>query len=222
MIVPKENSLSFLQSLHEYFGHPGGRIMVGMRNPFLKVPGLNKIFYRISSSCELCSRNKSFNPRKGKLVGGLYSERAGTMLSTEDMVGPVESSLFQGDLQASKFWILTCSDIFTRYSIAMLLEYPNSESVCKLLDKHWLTKFGAPKTLISDQGRPYIAKSLKSFLNEPNAISERINSIISTVLRSYACGNITNVLEIVNKRLNLCFHRILNASTHEMMFGYSS
>ncbi|KAF0987168.1 hypothetical protein HZS_6270 [Henneguya salminicola] len=116
------------------------------------------------SSCELCVRNKSFNPRKGKLVGGIYSERAGTMLST-DMVGSFESSLFQGDLQVSQFWILTCSDIFTRYSIAMLLEYQNSEGVCKLLDEPWFTKFGTLETIISDQFRPYIAKSLKSFLN---------------------------------------------------------
>ncbi|KAF0985566.1 hypothetical protein HZS_4284, partial [Henneguya salminicola] len=92
------------------------------------VPGLNKLPYKIPSSCELCLRNKSFNQRKGKLVGGLYSEMAGTMIST-DLVCLFESSFFQGDLQVSKFCILTFSDIFTRYSIARLLECPNSESV---------------------------------------------------------------------------------------------
>ncbi|KAF0988964.1 hypothetical protein HZS_833 [Henneguya salminicola] len=146
--------------------------MVGMINPFLKVPGLNKLPYKF---------------------------------------------IVPGDLQVSKFWILTCSDIFTRYSIAI---------VCKLLDEHWLTKFEAPETIVLDQGRPYIAKTYKPFLNELGinasyTSAERKNSTILSVLRSYASGNITNVFEIVNKRLNLCFHRILNASPHEMMFGYS-
>ncbi|KII70242.1 Transposon Tf2-6 polyprotein [Thelohanellus kitauei] len=234
LIIPTKYGVKFVRKVHEDLGHPGGRSLIGILKSYICLPGLSKICYHVSKSCILCQQNKPFNPRKGKLTGGIYSEKPFSIISS-DIVGPYESQNFINDLDNNKFWILTVTDICTRYSCAILLRRPDAENVSLLLEKHWFKRFGCPKTIISDQGKQYTSNQYKAMLKKHgispcytstynptcNGVSERINSSISSVLRICRGGSLSAAIELINIRLNCSFHRILNATPFELKNEYS-
>ncbi|KAF0985655.1 hypothetical protein HZS_7289 [Henneguya salminicola] len=195
LIIPNGINVEILKDIHEFYRHPGGRCMIGMIKEYLSIDSFRKKCYAIVTSCQKCLENKSYNPHKKTLYGGLYSHKPFEIIST-DMVGPCEGYHFLNPI-AEKILILTIVDICTRYSLATELEKPDAANICKVLINKWFEKFGKPQTIISDQGRPYIAKTYKDLLRNyqiqasftstynptGNTISERINSTISATLR---------------------------------------
>ncbi|KAF0985836.1 hypothetical protein HZS_215 [Henneguya salminicola] len=207
--------------------------MIGMVKDYLSISGLHKKCYMISKGCNKCLENKTFNPHKGKVEGGLYSKKPFEIIST-DIVGPYEGRHFS-NAPADKIWILTISDICTRYSLATSLLKPDAEHICASLKKYWFSNYELPIKIISDQGRPYMSKTYRNLLKKHgirpsytttynptgNGISERINSTISATLRIYKGKSWEQALEKVNLRLNCGFHRILKASPFELKNNYS-
>ncbi|KAI5152741.1 hypothetical protein ENBRE01_2969 [Enteropsectra breve] len=63
----------------------------------------------------------------------------------------------------SKFWILTIIDRCTRWVTLSILYDIKPESILKCFDK-WIEHYSAPKTILSDQGRQYIASEFKEHI----------------------------------------------------------
>ncbi|KII65927.1 Transposon Tf2-9 polyprotein [Thelohanellus kitauei] len=234
MIITDKFADIFIKKIHLDLGHPGGRSLIGILKHYVAIDDLSRRCYRLTKSCTDCQESKSFNPRLGKILGGIYSDTPFAKIST-DIVGPYESSNFITDLEGSKFWILTFSDICTRFSKTYVLEKPNSENICHILVHEWIKDFGKPQTIVSDQGKPYISKTYRNLLKSmnisesytstynptANGISERINSTISTVLRICQNQDLSKSIMLVNTRLNCSFHRILNTTPFELKYNYA-
>ena len=187
-------------------------------SPYFEVKGIDKAVATVCQTCTGCAENKATAPRCGLLVGSIQSDNPLEKIST-DLYGPFnghEYNLFQ------KVHFLTITDIFSLYSKVMLLESATSADVCALLETSWLVPLGAPRILLSDNGRQYTASifadlcdkyDIKHTFSNPynptgNAISERINQCIGNMLRIMKGSTIDSVIKTMERNLNCTDHRI--------------
>ena len=98
--------------------------------------------------------------------------------------------------------ILLIVDSFSRWSEALPLKTQEAREVAECLYNDIFTRFGAPKTLVSDRGQNFLSKLIQavcelfnvtrhhtsSYHPQSNSTCERMNSTIAQTLRTY-CGN---------------------------------
>lgn len=133
-----------------------------------------------------------------------------------------------------KGFYLSITDVYSRYTSVIFLTEITSENLIESF-KRWIKKFGAPKKVISDNGKQYTSKIFKDFLEfkkvrlictptyhlSSNGISERLNQTIAEVLRIYKGISIGKVTEKINRRLNINYHRGVGESPTAIISGYS-
>ena len=64
-----------------------------------------------------------------------------------DLTGPHPKS------DRGNIWILTCMDSFTKWTEAFPLRNKEAETIAKVLVEQLFTRFGAPLSILSDQGK---------------------------------------------------------------------
>lgn len=127
----------------------------------------------------------------------------------------------------TKLYLITFTDIFSRYTKLYLLKEITAKECAKWLLKFIVDAKETPKTLISDQGKQFVsslfknicqAKGIRHLLTTAytptsNSVSERINSTINYVLR--ICKNFKSIHEAVRvaeNNLNLVYNTSIKTS----------
>lgn len=119
-----------------------------------------------------------------------------------------------------KFWIITFTCTFSKFTRIEILKSLDSKSVFKALKCGWLNKYVSPKELLTDQGKSYLndyfTKNLEKYKikhiktsaynPEANGISERINAEILKVLRMYKGKELSKIIKMVHRKLNNTYH----------------
>ena len=72
-----------------------------------------------------------------------------------DIVGPL-SATPQGNR-----WVLTVIDRYSKYPAAFPLKSTTAEVVCKVLFDGWITLFGIPRRIVTDQGPQFTGALLR-------------------------------------------------------------
>lgn len=72
-----------------------------------------------------------------------------------DIVGPLRITENQNE------YILTMQDLLTKYSIAVHLRKATNLSIADAFLKNFLCRFGAPKSLLTDQGTNFLSSLMK-------------------------------------------------------------
>lgn len=99
--------------------------------------------------------------------------------------------------------------------------------------KRWIKRYGPPETILSDQGRQYTATEYQSELSKQgvkrilcsaysptsNGMAERINQIITFVLKHFKRLPITKAVTLAETRLRHCYHRGIGCTPSELAFG---
>jgi len=102
---------------------------------------------RYCRKCEQCARyHRGKLPKQGVLkpvLAGIPYERWYL-----DLTGPQPKSE-----HGNVFWILTCMDLFSKSAEAFPLSNKEAESIARVLVQHVFTRFGAPLSILSDQGK---------------------------------------------------------------------
>ena len=62
---------------------------------------------------------------------------------------------------STKFKVLTVIEDFTKYGFAFEVRTENATNTAKTLFRHVYSKFGFPRTVHSDNGKPFISKVMK-------------------------------------------------------------
>lgn len=229
LCINPEKASYVLTKIHDYLGHPGAKTLITTVSYYLKIRNLKKLAYTIARDCVLCQESKTANTNYGALTGTLNASKPLSHLSS-DILGPIPREEFRGVARHSKFWVLTITDRCTRWSKLYVVYDITPATVLKCLQS-WIDAYGQPESVLSDQGRQYTAKIVKSYLKErgiqqvlctpysptSNGISERINQSILFTLRHFKHLCITQAIRLAERRLQLCYHRTLGVCPVELV-----
>ncbi|KAG0419999.1 Pol polyprotein [Dictyocoela roeselum] len=178
-------------------------------------------------------KNQNFNENIWFLDRELILRRTFAFVSS-DIFGPLKALHFKTNEENTYFYLITFTDIYSRYTEAFFLQNITAHSVTKAFKK-WCHKYGYPSKLLSDQSRQYISSKFKKFLKNHNikhvltsaynptcnGISERINSTIATICKISGRSTIPSLIKNISIGLNLPCHSKLKTSPFEMIFKYS-
>lgn len=134
-------------------------------------------------------------------------------------------------------YVLLVTDSLTHWSEALPMRTQEATEVAFLLYKEILTRYGAPRTLVSDRGKKFMSKVVQllckifqvtrqvtsSYHAQSNVACERINSTLAQSLRAYCQKNQTQWDEILPSVL-MAFRMSLSTqssgfSPYYMVFG---
>jgi hypothetical protein len=217
-----------LNLLHDFYGHPG--ISKFYRTVKNRICGnsLKKKIVEVVSNCIDCHRNKKFVNKSGELKGFLLSNTPGEIICS-DIVGPYDADYFE---ETGKFYALTFIDVFTRNTKIYKIKKIDGLTVAKKLEHMINNTPYKIKKLLTDQGTQYRSHAVKEickrneiiqtftcpFTPTSNAIAERINSTINTVLRIYKNRlSSKDALKKAEFRLNNTFNRSLSEIPSEIL-----
>eukprot|EP00477_Mikrocytos_mackini_P003041 GAHX01003661.1.p1 GENE.GAHX01003661.1~~GAHX01003661.1.p1 ORF type:complete len:277 (-),score=36.67 GAHX01003661.1:386-1216(-) len=221
----------FLHEIHQFLGHPGISKTKQTLRPFFTFINFNDNIEVHVNSCLPCLKNKHHKTRKGTLQGYMMADKPWENVSS-DIFGPIELESYQSD---GKAYLITFSDLFTRFSIVRLIRNPNAEETVKIFNEEWVLKYGAPAKLITDNGSNYGSAHLETFCNERqidhrfsspynptgNSISERINQSLGNILRIERGSDIQAVIQRIETNLNATVNRTTGYSAEQLAFNKS-
>ena len=144
-------------------------------------------------SCEICQlRKRGGRPAKAPLtiyLSGVPNERVAL-----DVLGPLAKS------SAGNKVILVMTDHFSKYTKAAAMPDQKAETVAKAFDREWISVFGTPRIVHSDQGSNFesevfqemckllqISKSrTTAYHPQGNSQCERFNSTLLSMIHAHA------------------------------------
>jgi len=157
VVVPQNLKLSILKFMHDtpYGGHTGGQKMVSRMRESFFWEGMTTDVKEYVITCDICQAVKpTHRPivpemTEREIVDGAFQ----TLVI--DAVGPLAPS--------RGFKHIVCvTDQYSRWCIAWPTASIDAESVMQDFNKHVICKFGAPKTLLCDNGPCFAAKIFKA------------------------------------------------------------
>lgn len=197
-VVPKELRLQVMRNSHD--------------DPKAGHGGVNKTLFRVQAKyywpdmvadianfvrkCSICAKSKP----EQKAPAGFASARKVVTRPWEaiaiDIVGPLPKSS-----RGNRF-ILCVLDTFSKFLVTFAMRNATASKVCELLEERIFLMFGAPKTIICDNGVQFISKQFRKLSDEygttlafnanyhPQANPvERYNRTLKTMLRCYVFEN---------------------------------
>ncbi|GFY71720.1 transposon Tf2-9 polyprotein [Trichonephila inaurata madagascariensis] len=129
-------------------------------------------------------------------------------------------------------FLLTCIDRYTRWPEAIPFSDISAEAVAKTFIANWISRFGVPAIITTDQGGHFQSRllySLKQMLGirriqttpyhpSSNGMVERLHRNLKQAIRCHDT-KWTESLPVVLLGLRACIKEDLNASCAEMVFG---
>jgi transposase InsO family protein len=192
LVVPECLIKSLLQYFHGSFAtaHCGSRKLINILQARFYWPRLAKMTKKYVRECPLCLYQK---PSRVAVTshGITPTPSRPNQLINIDLVGPFPRSIDNAR------YLLTVIDEFTKFAIAIPIPSKETETVAKALVQHWITVFGQPMKIHSDQGgdtdSPFISELCQTLNIQKsrtpgyspwsNGGIERFHSTMETTLR---------------------------------------
>lgn len=230
-LVKDDDIEELIKYLHLKLGHPGSSKLNETIRRYFNIKNLRRYTNLVCYACLNCQRSKQMRFNHGELKNFIISNYPFEIISS-DILGPLQSEFY---LSNKKFFILTITDIFTRYTKIYHTCEINSIKIVKLFIKYFQEMNILPKKILTDQGRQYTSKYFYQMCMErairhhfsttytptANSISERINSIILNILRIYKNeASIIESLKYAERNLNFTLNRSSGQIPYETLIKW--
>ena len=232
-VVPKEMRKEILYQLHDS-PLSGGHFAVEKTLARIKQrfwwPALRSSVEMHVASCLRCAaRSTAGKPRRAELHP--FEVQAPFKVMAADILGPV--TLAKRSL--SKY-ILVMSDLYTKYVVAVPLKDMTATTVATAIVEEWITKFGAPDVIHTDQGTNFNSEMMhdvcKIFMIDKTRTSpyhpqgngqvERFNRVIADTISKY-CAERPQEWDLYLPHVvfvyNTTVHRTTGTTPFSMLFG---
>ena len=183
----KAEALRVVQKLRRNLGHPTTKSLVEL----LQSRGASDTVIQVAGSyvCAACQRYKRPNQPAPSALSDVH-----------DFNEKVQSDVFWIKDQDVKYPILSTIDMATKYQTAALIHREQTQELILGLERSWISVFGPPSELISDEGRAWVSDGMMEWTDS--------HSIKHTV----APGEAHTRLSLVERR-----HAVLRKSIEVMM-----
>ena len=229
--VPESMRQVVLETLHNAVtaGHLGvRRTLAGVRARFFW-PLMRQFVQSWCEKCDVCAARK-FSTKKRKAPMQKYQMGMPMERVALDISGPWPVS------RNGNKYILVATDHFTKWSEAWAIPDQEAQTVAKTFVNQFVTRFGAPMMIHTDQGKNFESKLFKSmckllgvkktrtsaYFPQANGQVERLNKTLSTMIASYVAEN-QHIWDENLAALMMAYRATPQESTghtpNELMFG---
>jgi len=180
------------------------------------------------SDCMMCQQVKPLPARNGNLVP-IHAQQPWELVGM-DVLGGIRPTA-NGNSK-----ILVLMDYFTRFAIAIPLKADTANEIARAIVQHVVFQFGAPKTILTDRGPSFVAKTndalfrmlgIERRLTTPyhpmtNGLTERFNRTVTNILSCFvneARDDWDTWLSSATYAYNTSFHQAVQDTPFWLMYG---
>ncbi|UYV70228.1 hypothetical protein LAZ67_7002244 [Cordylochernes scorpioides] len=200
--IPIKFRMMVFRNFHE-LSHPGIKATTKQLTSRFIWPNMNKDIRKWAQACVNCQKCMVSIHTKSEI--GKYQEVDESFSVIDiDLIGPLP-------LSNGNIYCLTCIDRYTSWKEVVPLPDMKSETVARAFYENWIVRFGAPHTVISDQGKQFTSQLFKDLTTlcgiklrhstayhpQCNGKIERLHRTIKTAIRAHNSIKWTETLPTV-------------------------
>lgn len=222
--VPVSLRRQVFEALHS-LSHPGPRASARLVAERYVWPSLRKDCITWAQSCIPCQRSKVTRHTVSPL-GNFATPTSRFEHIHIDLIGPLPVS------EGHKY-CLTIVDRFSRWSEAFPLTNIEAKTVARRLFSGWISRYGVPLRITSDQGRQFMSdlfRQLTEFFGishlrttayhpQANGMVERLHRQLKSAIECHETEDWTDVLPVVLMGMRAAFKEDIETTAAELVFG---
>ena len=221
---PNLSASEVATKLHRQFAHPSAERLIRLlnRSEYKNNQDLKNEVTTVTNSCDVCKRFKRAPSRP--IVSLPVSSEFNELLA-------MDIKFYQGTP------LLHIIDSCTRYSVATVLKSKQSKEVIDCIFKYWISIFGRPMKIISDNGGEFISDDFKAMAESmgiyitttaaespwSNGLCERYNQVIGEsidkIISDVNCSLTVALAWAVNAKNSLA--NVHGFSPAQLVFGFN-